>query len=159
GHFDAAGLAHTPTPFNGRSDYGPFLENGIPAGGMDTGAEVLKSVELRKVFGGLANAAFDPCYHQAQMKSVELRKVFGGLANAAFDPCYHQARLEECDTFDNLNIPELHAIAGALASVLSKLSTLSDLRGALPAGGAVSPLTIAPGGQISLASQGCCHQC
>lgn len=40
--------------FNGRSDYGPFIENGIPAGGLETGAEVIKTAEERTMFGGLA---------------------------------------------------------------------------------------------------------
>ena len=34
------------------------------AGGLFTGAEVLKTVEERKLYGGLANAPYDPCYHQ-----------------------------------------------------------------------------------------------
>ena len=33
------GLASDPTPFSGRSDYGPFIAEGIPAGGLFTGAE------------------------------------------------------------------------------------------------------------------------
>jgi len=52
------------TPFDGRSDYGPFIANGIPAGGINTGAEKLKDATGRDLYGGLANAAFDPCYHQ-----------------------------------------------------------------------------------------------
>ena len=34
------------------------------AGGLFTGAEVRKTEEQQKVYGGLANAALDPCYHQ-----------------------------------------------------------------------------------------------
>lgn len=34
-----------PTAFTGRSDYGPFLTAGIPAGGVNTGAEGLKTEE------------------------------------------------------------------------------------------------------------------
>ena len=30
-HFQSLSLPTTPTAFNGRSDYGPFIENGIPA--------------------------------------------------------------------------------------------------------------------------------
>ena len=36
GYFDGVGLASDPTPFNGRSDYGPFIAVGIPAGGLFT---------------------------------------------------------------------------------------------------------------------------
>ena len=51
-------------PFTGRSDYGPFLKFGIPAGGIETGADLKKTMEERRMFGGLANAYHDPCYHQ-----------------------------------------------------------------------------------------------
>eukprot|EP01127_Copromyxa_protea_P005812 TRINITY_DN15665_c0_g1_i1.p1 TRINITY_DN15665_c0_g1~~TRINITY_DN15665_c0_g1_i1.p1 ORF type:complete len:482 (-),score=100.77 TRINITY_DN15665_c0_g1_i1:32-1477(-) len=54
---------YTLAAFTGRSDYGPFIEEGIPAGGLATGAEVVKDMEGRSKFGGLANTPFDPCYH------------------------------------------------------------------------------------------------
>ncbi|MDH5556140.1 MAG: M20/M25/M40 family metallo-hydrolase, partial [Alphaproteobacteria bacterium] len=38
-HFAEQGLAAAPTAFSGRSDYGPFIAVGIPAGGLFTGAE------------------------------------------------------------------------------------------------------------------------
>ena len=38
-YFAAKGLPTDPTPFDGRSDYGPFIAVGIPAGGLFTGAE------------------------------------------------------------------------------------------------------------------------
>jgi hypothetical protein len=62
--FKSQGLEYELTDFTGRSDYGPFIANGIPAGGLFTGAEVRKTEEQQKVYGGLANAALDPCYHQ-----------------------------------------------------------------------------------------------
>ncbi|SPO49131.1 related to aminopeptidase Y precursor, vacuolar [Moesziomyces antarcticus] len=52
-------------PFDGRSDYGPFLDAGIAAGGLDTGAEGLKTEEEAKLFGGEAGIAYDPNYHAA----------------------------------------------------------------------------------------------
>jgi Zn-dependent M28 family amino/carboxypeptidase len=33
-HFEEHELTFTVTEFDGRSDYGPFIENGIPAGGV-----------------------------------------------------------------------------------------------------------------------------
>ena len=51
--------------FDGRSDYKPFLEAGIPSGGLFTGAEKLKTPEEARRFGGTAGAPYDPCYHQA----------------------------------------------------------------------------------------------
>ncbi|MGW7516913.1 M28 family metallopeptidase [Streptomyces sp. NPDC054796] len=53
------------TDFTGRSDYGPFIEAGIPAGGTFTGAEGIKTEAQRELWGGTAGAAYDGCYHQA----------------------------------------------------------------------------------------------
>ena len=41
-----------------------FLARGIPCGGLETGAEKIKTMAERDLFGGNANAAYDPCYHQ-----------------------------------------------------------------------------------------------
>ena len=43
GYFASQGLATDPTAFDGRSDYGPFIAAGIPAGGLFTGAEGIKT--------------------------------------------------------------------------------------------------------------------
>ena len=64
-HFESKGLATEPTAFDGRSDYGPFIDVGIPAGGLFSGAEELKTAEQQAKFGGTAGLALDPCYHQA----------------------------------------------------------------------------------------------
>ncbi|MEV4252013.1 M28 family peptidase [Spirillospora sp. NPDC049652] len=56
-------LPTVPSDFNGRSDYGPFLEAGIPAGGIDTGAEGIKTAAEAKLFGGKAGQPYDACYH------------------------------------------------------------------------------------------------
>jgi len=63
--FGFEGLAWNYATFDGRSDYGPFIENNIPAGGLFTGAEVIKPADWRQYYGGLAKTAFDPCYHQS----------------------------------------------------------------------------------------------
>lgn len=84
-YFDRQGLAYLPTAFDGRSDYGPFITNGVPAGGLFTGAEGIKTQEQEDVFGGVAGLAFDPCYHQA------------------------------CDTFFNLSYPALDQMSDAAA--------------------------------------------
>lgn len=60
-----AGLKFVPTDFDGRSDYGPFLDAGIPAGGIFTGAEGIKTEEEQKLFGGKAGVAYDVNYHGA----------------------------------------------------------------------------------------------
>jgi hypothetical protein len=48
----------------GGSDFLPFLLEGIPSGGLLTGAGERKTMEQRTLFGGFANAPLDPCYHQ-----------------------------------------------------------------------------------------------
>ena len=40
--------------FSGRSDYQAFINNGIPAGGLFTGAEVPKTAEQQAIWGGTA---------------------------------------------------------------------------------------------------------
>ncbi len=64
-YFENRGLESEPTPFSGRSDYGPFIAKGIPAGGLFTGAEGIKTPEQAAIYGGTAGIAYDPCYHQA----------------------------------------------------------------------------------------------
>lgn len=48
------GLPFTSSEFDGRSDYGPFLDAGIASGGLDTGAEGIKTEEEAAIFGGTA---------------------------------------------------------------------------------------------------------
>jgi len=64
-YFGDQGLASEPTAFDGRSDYGPFIEAGIPAGGLFSGAEGVKTPEEAAVYGGTAGEPYDPCYHEA----------------------------------------------------------------------------------------------
>jgi Zn-dependent M28 family amino/carboxypeptidase len=54
-----------PTAFDGRSDYAPFIAVGIPAGGLFTGVEGIKTEGEAQQYGGTAGLAYDPCYHQA----------------------------------------------------------------------------------------------
>lgn len=89
--FDAQGMAYTETPFDGRSDYGPFIWTGIPAGGLFTGAEQPKSTHEADTFGGISGEAYDPCYHQA------------------------------CDSIDNLDLAVLDEMAAAAADVVFQL--------------------------------------
>jgi Zn-dependent M28 family amino/carboxypeptidase len=84
-YFAKKGLQTEPTAFDGRSDYGPFIEVGIPAGGLFSGAEGIKTPEEAAVYGGTAGEAYDPCYHQA------------------------------CDDFGNVSRRGLHQLADAAA--------------------------------------------
>ena len=100
------GLASEPTAFDGRSDYGPFIAVGIPAGGLFTGAEGVKTAEQAAIYGGTAGVAYDPCYHQA------------------------------CDTINNLNTKALNEMSDAAAHATLTLAQVQDrlLRGRLAQG-------------------------
>ncbi|MFD5507049.1 M28 family metallopeptidase [Streptomyces sp. NPDC127051] len=60
---DAQKIPHEGSDFTGRSDYGPFIEAGIPSGGTDTGAEGIKTAAQAAKFGGQAGVAYDVNYH------------------------------------------------------------------------------------------------
>ena len=66
-HFESQDLPTEPTPFDGRSDYGPFIAPAafVPAGGLFSGAEGVKTEEQAAIYGGAAGSWYDPCYHQA----------------------------------------------------------------------------------------------
>jgi Zn-dependent M28 family amino/carboxypeptidase len=102
-HFSGRDLQSEPTPFSGRSDYGPFIAEGVPAGGLFSGAEGVKTPEQAAVYGGAAGQAYDPCYHQA------------------------------CDTYDNNNDTGLDQLSDAAAGVTEQYaySTLT-VNGAAP---------------------------
>lgn len=63
--YASKGKPYVPSIFSGRSDYAAFLQNGIPSGGLFTGAEELKTEEEAQLFGGEAGVALDVNYHQA----------------------------------------------------------------------------------------------
>lgn len=64
-YFTRVGVPYNATEFNGRSDYGPFLDANIPAGGTTTGADEVKTEEEQKIWGGVAGQILDQNYHQA----------------------------------------------------------------------------------------------
>ncbi|CAF0885763.1 unnamed protein product [Rotaria sordida] len=93
------------TEFNGRSDYGPFLAEGIACGGLFAGADDIKSQEQRDRYLKM------------------LGSTLGGIANTIHDPCYHQ----KCDTLENLNtFVYLHMVKAA-AYAIDFLAQLQDL--------------------------------
>ena len=87
--FDSKGQAHEPIPFDGRSDYVAFTDAGIPAGGLFTGAEKIKTHEEFLLFGGTEGEALDHCYHQACDTITNLNlKALGEMKDAAADVLY-----------------------------------------------------------------------
>ena len=96
-YFKSRGLAYEATPFDGRSDYGPFIAEGIPAGGLFTGAEGIKTAAQVTLYGGIAGVAFDPCYHEA------------------------------CDTLANINHTALDQMSDAAAAATMRLAQTHDV--------------------------------
>jgi Zn-dependent M28 family amino/carboxypeptidase len=101
--FEDADLPYLPLdhPFQvgggGRSDHAFFQTYGVPASGLFTGAEALKTEDLVALFGGTAGVALDACYHL------------------------------ECDTIDNINGEVLGQMAGAAAHALYTYADMPDL--------------------------------
>ncbi|MFJ2033934.1 M28 family metallopeptidase [Streptosporangium sp. NPDC087985] len=92
-YYESVGQPYVGTDFTGRSDYGPFIEVGIPAGGLFTGAEGIKSAAEAAKFGGQAGAPYDSCYHQAcdtiaNVNDKALAINTGAIATAAFVYAY-----------------------------------------------------------------------
>jgi Zn-dependent M28 family amino/carboxypeptidase len=86
-YFQSQGLATEPTAFDGRSDYGPFIARGAPAGGLFTGAEGIKTAEQQAIYGGVTGEAYDRCYHQAcdtisNVNTTALGQMGDGAAHA-----------------------------------------------------------------------------
>lgn len=108
--YRSQGLPYQDTEFSGRSDYGPFIAVDIPAGGLFTGAEGVKTDAEAALYGGIAGEAYDPCYHQAcdnlsgQGQDRDLYK--------ALNRAYKQ-RLE-----GNVNRPALDVNSDALAAAV-----------------------------------------
>ena len=88
-YFAGQGLATDPTAFDGRSDYGPFIDAGIPAGGLFSGAEGLKTAEQAAIYGGTAGEPYDACYHQAcdttnNLNTKALNELGDGVVHATW---------------------------------------------------------------------------
>ncbi|GFJ94868.1 aminopeptidase [Phytohabitans rumicis] len=118
--FARRGEATAASDFTGRSDYGPFIATGIPAGGLFTGAEVHKTAADVALWGGVAGAQYDPCYHQ---KCDSLTPERDG-ADAAL---YRQLR-REYRLFGNVNTfaidTNADAVATAVATFANDTSTI-----------------------------------
>jgi Zn-dependent M28 family amino/carboxypeptidase len=114
------GEPYDDSEFSGRSDYQAFIEAGIPAGGLFTGAEEIKTEEQEAIWGGTAGAQFDPCYHLA------------------------------CDTYANNSDHALDvnsdAVAWAQLTFAYSTRTVNGVRGRGDPGGPIGPLPAGPRG-------------
>ena len=118
-YFASVGVPIEPTGFDGRSDYKPFQDNGVAAGGLFSGAEVAKTAEQAAKWGGTAGAPFDPCYHQA------------------------------CDNIDNLDMVGAETLADGGAHVLATLAEDPNVRATLNSGGGAATQRAARGSRAS----------
>jgi len=100
-------LPWDPSNFDGRSDYGPFLAEGIVASGLFSGADATKTQEQRDRYDRM------------------LGQGMGGIAGASQDPCYHKA----CDSIQNINQFAFEKMVQAAAYVLEYLGRQDDLKG------------------------------
>ncbi|MGH2968294.1 MAG: M20/M25/M40 family metallo-hydrolase [Solirubrobacteraceae bacterium] len=92
-------LESDPTPFSGRSDYGPFIAKGVPAGGLFTGAEGIKTERQAQIYGGTAGLAYDPCYHQACDTSANYNASgLSEMSDAATHAAYTYSQTKEAVT-------------------------------------------------------------
>jgi Zn-dependent M28 family amino/carboxypeptidase len=106
------GIPFTDTEFSGRSDYGPFIEFGVPAGGLFTGAEDPKTEEDAALFGGVVGASFDPCYHQA----------CDNLTGEGQDADLYAELEDEYNLIGNVNTKALRINADAIANAVVKFA-------------------------------------
>jgi Zn-dependent M28 family amino/carboxypeptidase len=62
-YFDSIDQPWVDTEFSGRSDYQAFILAGVPASGLFTGADGVKTAEQVELFGGQEGVIYDPNYH------------------------------------------------------------------------------------------------
>jgi len=93
------------TDFSGRSDYGPFLAEGLVAGGLFSGGDEVKTQAERDRYDQV------------------LGQGLGGISDIDHDPCYHKA----CDSIQNINVFGYEKMIQAAAYVLEQLGRQDDL--------------------------------
>jgi aminopeptidase S len=92
----ATGITAETTKFEGESDYVPFIDAGIPSGGVLSGDKQEKTTKQAERWGGRADEVFDPCYHRA------------------------------CDRLDNVDSTALDRYTDALAGTVGHFTMSTD---------------------------------
>jgi len=115
--YDENNLPRDSDRFDGRSDYGPFLVAGIPAGGVDAGADKTKTLEQQSRYYRMTG--------------------WGGTAAIILDPCYHRV----CDTINNIHWGCYTNMTRSAAYVVEMLAQKDSLRSYLG-----NPLTMTTSG-------------
>jgi hypothetical protein len=117
-YYTLIGEPYDDTEFSGRSDYQAFIENGIPSGGLFTGAEEIKTEEQAAIWGGVAGEQFDPCYHLAcdTYDNIDLHALEVNSDLVAFAQLYFAYSTETVNGVPGKRVPgpplELPAPAG-----------------------------------------------
>ena len=138
-YFASQGLATEPTAFDGRSDYDAFINVGIPAGGLFTGAEDKKTEAEAAIYGGVPGVAYDPCYHQA---CDSLTPVADGADAETYEDLSdaYAGALVVDGTISNLNTQALDEMSDAVAhGTVTFAQTTSAVNGADKGSGQRSP--------------------
>jgi Zn-dependent M28 family amino/carboxypeptidase len=127
-YYTWAGVEYDDAQFSGRSDYDAFIRTGIPAGGLFTGAEVIKTEAQQAIWGGVAGESYDQCYHQA------------------------------CDTIDNVNEEafdvNVDAISLAVLAYAYSTESVNGVAGVPVPGGLNLPAPAGPEGTVNLPGGG-----
>jgi aminopeptidase S len=93
----ATGISAELYPFEGDSDYAPFIEAGIPSGGVLAGDAGTKTPEQAQAWGGQAGQVYDVCYHSA------------------------------CDRVDSLDQAALDNFTDAIAGTIARFATSTEV--------------------------------
>jgi Zn-dependent M28 family amino/carboxypeptidase len=82
--FESRNLSSTTVDPSESTDHYPFQLEGVPTGGLFSGAGANKTEEEAVLFGGTAGVALDPCYHDFcdTINNVNMQ-VLGELSDAA----------------------------------------------------------------------------
>jgi Zn-dependent M28 family amino/carboxypeptidase len=105
-------LPFEDSEFSGRSDYGPFIAVGIPAGGLFTGAEDVKTAREARRYGGVAGESKDPCYHAA----------CDNLTGKGQDRALYRLLEKDYRLVGNVNTRALNVNSDAIATAIIKFA-------------------------------------
>ncbi|MEE2031009.1 M20/M25/M40 family metallo-hydrolase [Rhodococcus chondri] len=98
-YFADRGIDVDGTDFDGRSDYGPFVAVGIPAGGVFSGADDTKTAEQAGKWGGTPGEAFDPNYHSPEdtVENIDREALAAAASAVGYGTAVYAQSLEGPD--------------------------------------------------------------
>jgi len=123
-YFTWQDIPYEDSEFSGRSDYQAFINNGIPASGLFTGAEVVKTEEQEAIWEGVAGESFDPCYHQA-CDSLDPE-------HPDRDPAVYAELAQENDLAGNVSLEALGVNSDAIAFAILTLAYSTEAVNGVP---------------------------